>query len=530
QVPQEVIAKDPCWLQLTLVSSRHRVNQTVCPQLASGQMIIPVDDLFRDTPIPSDEVIKSITWNINFAGHENSKKRPLILAMSTALGGTDISNFRSELIKHSVLEWHDQKIFPTSLAGKPAIDLLSGRNFVNLGHLSIKDTSDAYLDLKFSEHPHLDVQTVVLEKSDPISPKIWASLIETDQNDTPPFRSSLSKLFTPLSIFALIWWGWKRNWHKHLWKWQNKRDILNWSKVRTLCQRFSTMISKKGFLLNRAVGLIILGPGLLAAGWFWEQGAGKFGLGAIIGLFIGVLWHEWRWWFSVQPKTLSQTNETDAPTTVSTSEQQEKNGALLKNWMFGRNQELPPFLYMVAVLALSYVSFNLGHGNDLILEFLPPFLLIYFYIPWLPWFFKGKIRFWITTATGLYLMGVFGLLIKWRGGSDFFFSFAAISAVLVWRNMTPYLRPKMESRWPSLVDKVYGGPGTYYIAGFLVTLVMAAFFLIVKLGPVAEQIAVVGYFMLVVGVALEAWALRKKPAGDESYDSSKVVEKEATRA
>lgn len=530
QVPQEVVAKDPCWLQLTLIGSEHQVNQTVCPQLASGQMVIPADDLFHDTPIPSDEVIKSITWNINFEGHKDSRRRPLTLAMSMAMEGMGIRKLRSELVKHSVLEWHGQKIFPTSLTDKPAIDLLSGQNFVNLGHLSIKDASDAYLDLKFSGHPHLDVRTVVLEKSDPISPKVWASLMETDHPPPPPFRPFLSKLFPPLITFALLWWGWKRSWHKRLWNWQKNWSVFVWSRISTLCHRSLRIITEKRVLLNRVVGFILLGPGLLAAGWFWEQGAGKFCLGAIIGLFIGVLWHELRWWFLAPPKILSKTDGTDDPTTVSPSKQQEKNGALFKKWMFGRNEKLPPFLYLVAVLALSYVSFNLGYGNDLVLSLLPPLGVIYFYTPWLPWFFKGKVRTWITITTGLYLMGILALLIKWRGGTDFFFSFAAISAVLAWRNLTPYLRPKLEQHWPSLADKVYGGAGTHYIAGFLVTLVMSAFFLIIKLEPVAEQIAVVGYFMLVTGVVLEARALRKKPAGDESYDSSKVVENEAPRA
>ncbi|MCH8313425.1 MAG: hypothetical protein IID17_10615 [Nitrospinae bacterium] len=92
------------------------------------------------------------------------------------------------------------------------------------------------------------------------------------------------------------------------------------------------------------------------------------------------------------------------------------------------------------------------------------------------------------------------------------------------------MRPKLEQRWPSLSKKVYGGAGTYYIAGFLLTLVLTAFFLTIRLDPVAEQVAVVGYYMLLVGVILEARDFRKKNHEQMEKKESIDTETEGSRA
>jgi len=527
QVPPAMIANHPCWLQLTLVSSNHQTKQKVCPQLPSGQMTIAADDLFRGTQIPSNEVIKSINWEVNFKDFTDSTQQPLNFFMAMAVEGTNFISLRKELTRHPVLGWQGQKIFPTSLADSSAIDLLSGRNLVDLGNLTVKNFSEANQALKLFDHPHLNIQTVVFERSDPISQKLWESFMETDQNDTSDLMTSLSGLFLPLMVFGLLWWGWKKKWHKFIWKWQKQLRVLFWGRIKPIFQRFPRATQNKGFLLNRALGLVLIAPGLLSAGWFWEVGTGIFVLETIIVFIIGVLWHELRWWFSASQKMVSKTNEADDLGTSPTANQRWKNDSPFKIWMFGENKEFPQFLYLITTVALGWMNFNLGHGNDLVLSLLPILGVIYLYLPWL---FKGKMRSWISTATGLYLMGIFGLIIKWRGGADFFFTFAGIAAVLVWKNFSPHLRPKLEQHWPSLSEKVYGGAGTYYIAGFILTLVMATFFLIIKLEPVAEQIAVVGYYMLLIGVFLEIKYLRNKNHEQHGEDKMITTGEDASRA
>lgn len=64
----------------------------------------------------------------------------------------------------------------------------------------------------------------------------------------------------------------------------------------------------------------------------------------------------------------------------------------------------------------------------------------------------------------------------------------------------------------------------------MLTLVVAAFFLIIRLEPVAAQIATVGYYMLVVGVVLEFKAWRKKYRGHKEKDEPISTETESTPA
>jgi hypothetical protein len=501
QAPSTIIATHPCWLELTLVSPEHEAKKTVCPKLSSGQIIIPAYDLFHGSEMPSDDVIKFITWKISFKDPTDSKQ-PLVFGMTVTLEGVKFLPLKQELIQHSVLEWQGQKIFPTFLADRSSADLLSGQNVVKLGNLSINDASEANLNLKFSNHPYIDVHSVVFEKLEPIAPKLLASFWAPFIEKNPPVIQLLPKFLPLLITSALLWWGWKRGWHKFIWKWRKSWWGLFWGKIKPLSQRFPRLIQNadKGFLFNRILGLVLLVPGLLIVGRLIERNIGKFALGGIIVLLIGVLWHELRCWLSASPKADD----------ISQSNHRGENGSLFKNWIFGVNKQFPPFLYLVAAMGLSWISFSLGHGNDLALSFLPPLGLIYFYIPWLTELFKGKLRFWLTTATGLYLLGVIGLLIKWKGGADFFFILAGIAVVLVWRNLIPHIRPRLEPRWPNFADKVFGGAGTPYLAGFLLTLLVSIIFLIIRLKPVAEQIAVVGYYMLVVGVFLEIRNLRNK--------------------
>ena len=76
--------------------------------------------------------------------------------------------------------------------------------------------------------------------------------------------------------------------------------------------------------------------------------------------------------------------------------------------------------------------------------------------------------------------------------------------------MVWWLQPWIEQQWSEVADKVYGGSGTHYFSGFIVVLVGVATMLMFKLEPVAEQLAVIGYYMLVVGTILEIRSLRNE--------------------
>jgi hypothetical protein len=82
-----------------------------------------------------------------------------------------------------------------------------------------------------------------------------------------------------------------------------------------------------------------------------------------------------------------------------------------------------------------------------------------------------------------------------------------IAAVLAWRDFVRWVQPRLVARWPKLARNVYEGAGTHYFSGFIVVFAVAVIMLLLNLELIAEQLAVVGYYMLIVGVLLEVQSL-----------------------
>jgi len=102
---------------------------------------------------------------------------------------------------------------------------------------------------------------------------------------------------------------------------------------------------------------------------------------------------------------------------------------------------------------------------------------------------------------------------------NYWITIGGMSVVLVWRALIEYIKPIMHSKYPVIAEKIYGGAGTQYFSGFIVVLVGVMVMLVLKLEPIAEQLAIIGYYMLVVGVVLEVFALRKDKSEGNNTDS-----------
>jgi len=126
---------------------------------------------------------------------------------------------------------------------------------------------------------------------------------------------------------------------------------------------------------------------------------------------------------------------------------------------------------------------------------------------------KGAFWWWVFVTLSLYIAGI---LISVTNGENYWFTFGGMAAVLAWRALVWWLQPWLEQQWRDVADKVYGGSGTHYFSGFIVILVGVATMLMFKLEPIAEQLAVIGYYMLVVGTILEMRALRNERDEDVS--------------
>jgi len=118
----------------------------------------------------------------------------------------------------------------------------------------------------------------------------------------------------------------------------------------------------------------------------------------------------------------------------------------------------------------------------------------------------AAILWWSMVTLSLYAGGV---LLHGMQAENYYFTFGGMALVMSWRALVEYCKPSVGSRWPRLSKKVYSGAGTKYFSGFIVVLVGVAVMLMLRLDPIAEQLAVIGFYLLVVGVVLEILDLRK---------------------
>ena len=123
---------------------------------------------------------------------------------------------------------------------------------------------------------------------------------------------------------------------------------------------------------------------------------------------------------------------------------------------------------------------------------------------------------WSIVTLSLYASGV---LLSGILGENYYFTFGGMAGVLTWRALTEYLNPSIELHWPELSKKVYSGAGAKYFSGFVLVLVGVAVMLMLRLEPIAEQLALIGYYLLVVGVVLEILDLRKEKSNINQENS-----------
>lgn len=77
------------------------------------------------------------------------------------------------------------------------------------------------------------------------------------------------------------------------------------------------------------------------------------------------------------------------------------------------------------------------------------------------------------------------------------------------------VRPRLIKRWHYFQEK----PSAPYIMLFMILLLCCTFLLIVKLEPVAKQLANVAYFLLVTGVGIEFYQLMKQRKCESTDDN-----------
>ncbi len=125
---------------------------------------------------------------------------------------------------------------------------------------------------------------------------------------------------------------------------------------------------------------------------------------------------------------------------------------------------------------------------------------------------------WAMLGVGLYGVG----LMDRSSGENYGFTFGGIALVLVIWHLSRVLRDRISRRFPKAAEYIYRSRGTPFFAWAIALLVVTALLLVIELEPVAEQVAVIVYYLLVVGVVGELVSLRRREGAPEGGQKSEV--------
>lgn len=366
-------------------------------------------------------------------------------------------------------------------------DSYSKRFWLPLGTAALDNIAAMKGEILPAKHPLFTLNKIVAEPKQPIDLARWVTLL-----DPPALNASprWPKLLLWVSVIALVWAAWKKGW----WTMGGLgRFFLGMRKVlfglaRITIQWLMRLLWRLLPWLNLMVGVLALGPGLWLAG---RLGASIQG-GMVLSGLILVLWGVYSHW----------------------------RGGTSHNW-----HEKGWIALTLSAGCAAYSLRNFGLQYDAAWGLLPLMGTIYALLPLL---YQRLLLWWqdkrhplllaVWAALTLVLYGI-GLILKMRSGENYFFTFGGMAVVMVMRELFLVVEPRFRRAFPNIANPVYGGAGSLYFSGALVLLVGTATMLSLKLEPIAEQLAVVVYYCLVVGTVLEIVALRRN-----HYDHSGNLE------
>jgi hypothetical protein len=478
QVPSAVHNNNPCWLELTLIGAKSKADQNVCFDSANGQVFLPSGFLFQNFETKLNENLNSIGWSVRLDPRKPIPKIPLSINLEMILDGVEIVSVRKDLKRQPIFEWNGEKVYPSFSGNRLFESLLTNKGWSNFRLFNLYIKSEKSLPTLNEEHPYLQTKTIAFENIDHLLSKKKSRQADEDKEEFIPdestspglFESKLSKLFLALLLIGLAF---------------NKT-------VRSTLKSFTKFIAPKIFqphlFLNRTIGFLVIGPGFWASGRIVGQQIEHIWICTLLVLLTGVFYHELRWFLLKNSPASAWTHKI----------------------VSGADGELPFFLYFMTTAVFGWSAWQISQyveGPHPALPLISLISLGYFYIPWIPDLFNRAIawpthsrNYSVTTMVGLATaLYIFGNLWEW---SEIFMSFGGMVLVLLWGHWAQKNQPKIEIHWPGIARQVYAEKGNRYLAGFLLTMGIGAFCLLVGLDALAEHTVNVSFFMLVTALYL----------------------------
>jgi hypothetical protein len=485
RLPLRYTGEKVCPLSLQFNWTNGKTERQVCFEKLEGTLFIPMANFLRDADKPQNlGALQSIDWMLWSATNGDrgvqesfslqfSVNGWAMLSAADRLGLSPLFNAGrypvfadAEQIKGITTERYARKIW-LSLEDKALT-----RIFTEGGQ--IQPVADALFTL----------DQVVAEPLQQMSWDRWLQLTEISTPNAPP---RWPKWLAYFGVILLVGVTWKRGW----WS-PSKAWALGTGSAKTLSHRLGWVLGLAGRwnwqalpYINLAMGVLALGPGLWLAGLYGSSFAGIMLLAASV-LFAWGAYSHWR-------------------------EQKGQHRSEIKSSMRAR--------FSALVMALGCVIWSLGQYKltaQALWGFLPLLGVIYAMLPAL---YRLGQQF-LLNHRGYALLGGWlgltlilyggGLLIKQVGGiENYFFSIGALAAVFMMRASLLLLEPRFRRLFPTAAERVYVKADSLYFSGALLLLVATAVALSVKLQLIAEQLAIIFYYCLIIGTVKLVWRLGK---------------------
>lgn len=119
---------------------------------------------------------------------------------------------------------------------------------------------------------------------------------------------------------------------------------------------------------------------------------------------------------------------------------------------------------------------------------------------------RAAMLWWATVSIVLYSIGLLKINIL---GENYFFTFGAIAVVLFWRALVAYLEPNIKFYMKKSSQKLYSEASEKYFFGSFFVFLFMGISSMLNLNPIAEQLAIIGYFMLVFGFIIKVLPIER---------------------
>jgi len=476
--PLELADDGKCPLTMQLNWTNGQTLSQFCPANTEGSFFLPLANLLG----PKNQgrnlgALKSIEWTVAASGSRVGGVQEAFSLNFSVEGWTMLSAMDQVRLSPLIQAGKEEVYANMPKFGNALSDSYAKRFWLPLGNAALENIVAINGEILPLNHPLFKLNKVVAEPKQPLNMALWLTLLDPPAPKSPP---RWPKLLLWGSVMALVLAAWKKGW----WSISGLGRIsLGIGKVFFGLARIAIQLQMRLlwlFLpwLNLMVGVLVLGPGLWLAGRLGASIQGGMVLSGLILVLLGVYSH----------------------------------------WRGGTSRIGYEKGWLVFTLSAGCAVWSLGHfglKRDAALGLLPLMGVIYALLPLLYqrlllwWQHKRhplQLAVWATLTLALYGTG---LNLKMGNGENYFFTFGGIAVMMAMRELFLVAEPRFRMAFPNIANPVYGGVGSLYFSAALVLLAGTATLLSLKLESIAEQLAVVVYYCLVVGTVLEIAALRR---------------------